>query len=651
MKAKRLFIYVSIILFFFPNTAFGQNDSTINKNDTVFIKAGEYLYINNKLTFFTEDTILIKSDSLSISYRNGNQNKSKDFYNKLGDKAKKKRFTDELYDLFVKDYGNGQKTKNENLNIDRFIRYEGKEVNSIRLKRLDVFGPSLSDTSRIASTWISEKANNFHIITLPSIIRNNLLIEKNDQVNSFTLSDNERILRNLPYIKDARFIVTMNPIDTNKVDLLIITQDVWSIGIEGNLTGINSGYLEIFDKNIFGTGHEFSNTLEYDSETLPLYGYEGYYKIPNIKGTFINTQLFYKHNRNKEQYGFNIQRNFISPEIKYGGGIHIAQELWYEDYITDTNLNITPQNHIIEDYWIGRSIKLSEDISKSTRKNLFITARLLNNAYQYKEVDVFDSTLEYIDNTLIMMTMGISKTRFYRGRFISGFGKTEDIPTGAKLGLTSGFHYDEIGARLCLGADFSFATYSPKNGYLYTKIEAETFRYAKDFEQALVKFQLKYFTKLFNIFNYQSRQFLKINYVAGYNRRPYEELTINNRNGIRLFSKDDLTGDRKLVVSLENVLFTPINFYGFRFALFGFADFAVIGDRNKFIFDNEIYSGIGAGVRIRNDNLVFKTLELKFIIFPILPDNHNSTFIHVGNETSFSFQNFNITAPHVSKYE
>jgi hypothetical protein len=629
---------------------FGQVDTTLTIPDSIIISAGEYVFINDKLIFFDNDTVLFPGENFSVRFKNKNNYKTDSFYQNLDNKASNKKITRQVYDLLVKDYEKG-KTKKDVISTKAFENFEGKQINSIRIKRLDVFGPSQNDTSRQASTWLSDKANNFHVKTLPAIIKNNLLIEEGDEVNAFTLSDNERILRKLPYIKDARFVVTTNASDTNKVDLLIITQDVWSIGIEGNLTGTNTGYFEVFDKNVFGLGHHQNNLIAYNPETIPLYGYEGYYSIPNINGSFINASVFYKHNKNRERYGINIERKFISPEIKYAGGINIARELWYEDYITDTNLNVTPQNQTIEDFWAGRNIKLSENINTSFRKNLFITTRFVNNSFQFKETDAFDSTLKYIDTKMVLMNVGIVNSKYYKGKLISSFGKTEDIPVGAKLNLKTGFHSDETGTRLCLGFGLALATYNVKAGYFRASIDAGTFTHVNELEQSLVKIDINYFTKLFNIFSYQSRQFVKIEYTAGFNRRPYENLSINNANGIRLFRKDDLQGDRKLVISLENVIFTPINFYGFRFAVFGFADFGIIGYENGFISNNDIYSGIGTGVRIRNDNLVFKTLEIKFIYFPLIPDNHNNTFLHIANESGFSFSNFDITAPTITKYE
>jgi len=650
VNKKILLIYLGSFLLILNHISFGQNDTVKTQKDTFFIKAGEYAYINDKLTFFINDTILFPSENLQIKRTNEKFEKSQNFYENLENKASNKRVTNELYNLLVKDYDKN-KPKEDVISTEYFEKFQGKQIHSIQINSLDVFGPSINDTSRNASTGLSEKANNLHIKTLPIIIKNNLLIKTGDNVDPFELSDNERIIRKLPYIKDAKFILYENETDTNKVDLIIITQDVWSIGIEGNLTGTNSGYIEFFDKNIFGTGHQFGNVLDYNPDTQPIYGYEGYYDISNINGTFINSNFFYKHNDNRERYGLNVERKFISPDIKYGGGVSMIKELWYENYITDTNLKVTPQNHILEDIWLGRSIKLSENIRTSFRQNLFITTRLINDAYRFKETNVIDSTLKYLDNTMILMNVGISSTKFYKGRLISSFGKTEDIPVGSKFGMKAGFHSDEIGTRLCLGFDFSIATYNPKIGYLFTGIEAGSFTHAKQFEQSLVKFRLEYFTKLLNIFSFQSRQFVKIEYLVGYNRRPYEKLTINNNEGIRLFRMDNLYGDEKLVVSFENVLFTPINFYGFRFAVFGFADFGIIGNKTASVLKNDIYSGVGAGVRIRNDNLVFKTLEIKLIYFPIVPDNHNSTFIHFANERGFSFQNFEITPPDVATYK
>ena len=57
-------------------------------------------------------------------------------------------------------------------------------------------------------------------------------------------------------------------------------------------------------------------------------------------------------------------------------------------------------------------------------------------------------------------------------------------------------------------------------------------------------------------------------------------------------------------------IFTPYQPLGFRIALFGFSDFGLLG-RDANIFKNNFYTTFGLGVRLRNERLVFSTIQLR----------------------------------------
>jgi hypothetical protein len=64
------------------------------------------------------------------------------------------------------------------------------------------------------------------------------------------------------------------------------------------------------------------------------------------------------------------------------------------------------------------------------------------------------------------------------------------------------------------------------------------------------------------------------------------------------------------------VLYSPWKILGFRLAPILFADVATIAPRNKKVFYDKPFVGIGSGIRTRNENLVFGTIELKFFYYP-----------------------------------
>jgi hypothetical protein len=110
-------------------------------------------------------------------------------------------------------------------------------------------------------------------------------------------------------------------------------------------------------------------------------------------------------------------------------------------------------------------------------------------------------------------------------------------------------------------------------------------------------------------------------------------------------------GRQRLAVNLESVLFSPVNLYGFRFAFFGFADMGFLFGTNEFAKQGEILSSIGLGIRIRNDNLVLNTLQVRIGYFPNLPDYSRVNYFLVSGEQLLRPQNFEPGPPTLLPYE
>ncbi|MCK4664534.1 MAG: hypothetical protein KAT68_16820 [Bacteroidales bacterium] len=637
-----------IILLCNFNTS-AQYISTTKKADSITVKEGSYIIINNVLTFIKSDTTFFYNDS--IEFNNNSYIKSEKFYNNIHQKASQTKITNEIYHLVFTPPNNHIEDKQIHIKSETpFLKYEDKIINKISIKKLDVFGPLVTDTTLKAKTWTGNTANKLHINTRTRIIKNNLLIKKGELVNPYVFADNERILRDLPYIKDARLYLKINPLDTNLVDVDVIVKDVWSIGVEGKVKDISSVSFDIFDKNILGLGHLQENNIIYDRNYKSYLGYSGEYKIYNISGSFINSNIKYANINDREIIRVKFNRNFITSEMKYAGGYVFQNAEWNAINPIDSTC-VFKINNNYQDLWLGRSFKLIKTSTKSHyRTRLIFAGRLTLNNYKFDNQISNNSLLNLYDYSRLLFSLGISKQNYYKSFMIYSFGKTEDIPYGNLIELISGIEKKENKNRLYTGIALSKSNSIQNLGYYYSKFSAGSYLYKGKHEQGIIRLDFLYFTKLFDIFNYKSRQFVKINYTSGYNRNTSENININNGNGLRNYSLSNLNGNKRLTMNIENVLFTPLFVYGFKFALFGFADIGVLGEKNNFFYTNKYYSGLGLGLRIRNENLIFKTFEIKFIYYNTAPTNGTNNMLFFSNEQSYKFGNFNINTPNIFEF-
>src|SRR5207245_563075 len=83
-----------------------------------------------------------------------------------------------------------------------YAKYKGKIIRSISIKRLD-FGTPITDTSKRVRTVLTRLATSLHRKTAEGVIRNNLFFKTGDKLMPDLVADNERHLRDLPYLHDA----------------------------------------------------------------------------------------------------------------------------------------------------------------------------------------------------------------------------------------------------------------------------------------------------------------------------------------------------------------------------------------------------------------------------------------------------------------
>jgi len=128
-------------------------------------------------------------------------------------------------------------------------------------------------------------------------------------------------------------------------------------------------------------------------------------------------------------------------------------------------------------------------------------------------------------------------------------------------------------------------------------------------------------------------------------------LTLNINNHIRGFRSRKVFGKQRLSLNLEYVLFMRQELYNFNIAFFGFSDVGIIGRNDKLIFTQQYYSGIGLGIRLHNENLVFKTFQLRLAFYPFHPSDVSFVGFILDEQSKRRFYNFEPVAPLPIRFE
>lgn len=614
----------------------------LSRNDTIKkIPPGVFNKIRENISLISKE-FLLSIPSAILPAPIPIRDKNIVFFDSLKVRAAKSLITKRLYSFMVLNTDTVFKKRFTTTSDANYKKYSGKKIRKIIIQRLNVFGADINNPSSENPNKIENVLNKTHANTNENIIRKNLLFSEGEIISPLLISDNERILRQLPYIDDARIIVV--PVSDEEADIVVFTKDVYSLGGSYVYNGLKKGSLAIFDKNIFGMGHEFGIDIPFDTKLPDSPGFGVHYLADNIAKSFINLRVYYMAGLGQKTYGFDLNRKLVSSTTKYAGGVSVRMMYTSEDL--DTLLVPAPLKYNLQDYWLSRSFL----INKESVSRIIIGARYTNNNVFDHPIILPESFYNLQKYRIFMGSAALSIQKYTKTNLIYSYGRTEDIPYGALFKITVGREYNEFKQRTYLGGEVSFGRSSKTFGYFYTYAGLSTYLNKNYTEQGILALGLSYFSNLLYLGNSKIRNFVYVNYTRGFGRYSNEYLKFISDNGFTGFKNDSINGTQRLSVDLESVLFSPINLYGFRCAFFGFTDFAFLSGTNERLGLGYSLSSIGLGIRIRNDNLVFNTLQIRIGYFPNPPSYSAIDHVTVSGEQLLRPANFEPGPPAIIPY-
>lgn len=635
---SNLFFFPVLLSLFISSYSQASSDRDTIRRRTDIINP---VYIKNIYPFLQVPSFRI--EKTPVPPYNFDLTRTRSFLDSLKTRASKYSITRKLFDFVIVNKVSGTVGKTENASDAVFLAYSGKIIRNITIKRLNVFGTDIDNPDFFLPNRTEKLLNKTHVNSNENLIRKYLLFHEGDTLSPLTLSDNERLLRNLPYIDDAR--VLAKQAEDGSVDVSVITKDVYSLGARADLKGIKKGSVSVFDENIFGTGQEFGIVIPWNSLYPDSPGFGAGYRINNIMSSFANLDIYFHNGLGRRTYGFNLSRELVSSETRFAGGISVRRMSIYED--RESPVEPAPVKYTLQDYWLQRSFLLNrESVSR-----IVIGARYTNNNVFDHPFILPETYYNLQKYKLFLGSISYSMRKFYKANLIYSYGRTEDIPVGGSLNFTVGRENNEFKLRTYMGGSLSVGETLGGLGYIQSSAGAGTFFNGTRTEQGVFSIRTSFISRLYNIGNNRIRNFIKADYTRGFDRYKDEKLYFIKRNGFSGFSNDSIGNAQRLVVGIESVLFSPVNFYGFRFAGYFFADAGALYGLNEGIARGVYLSSVGIGVRIRNDNLILNTFQIRFGYFPNPPRYSNTQSLLFSGEQLLEPVTFEPRPPSLLKYE
>lgn len=638
MKIKALNIWFSVFcsaLLLLNNVLYAGNQP-----DTVQIKADQLIMLKDSIIAPLIDTSIYIPEGVKYKVRKNPYYRSARFYDSLYYKSRKSALYRNLYALTIR-YSPMEADNVDMIeSVDEFIPYEGKTISSIKIVKTDILEGSVYDTNIKAISGFGKFLNRVHIGTTDKTIKRNLLFKVGKELHPVILSDNERILRQMRSIQDARIEVVPSKKNPDEVEVIVITQDVfpWVLGVD--MKDWDRYNIRLENINMFGMSQELGNKFMLDFDKKPVLGNDAYYSIANIAGTFIDARLNYYNAFSTEWFNMKFNKAFVSHLTKWGGAVDLE---WMDSYLevseNDSSYNIPYMNNS-QEYWLGRAFKLG-DISR--RQNIILSG-LMSRKYFTERPEVFpDSNYFFHNRETYLFSVRFDKIVYYKVQLLKSFGKIEDLPTGYTIGITGGYVRSEFYNRPYLGFDMAFSKRMKKLGYFGARAELGGLINDSKYSQAAFLASLRWFSTL---------QRSRLNRIRYFLELEFNTTVVNDRNKeidfsdeINGFSNGDIGGRSTLILKHETVMFTPLFFYGFRFAPYFHADIGMISDHSRVLKSASMYYSFGIGIRIRNESLAYNTIVIRLSYLPRTGSGSDIWDLHFSSSANDYFNTLELRKP------
>lgn len=631
-------ITVALCCFLTASSVFSQEVH----EDSLTVKSGAQLLINDSLWIADHDTIIMISEGDDVISRDDEEVA---FFEKLRKLANKNPLAKELYNLTFVPTKPKISLKTDLVdNQARFLPYSGMIIRNIRIRKLDIFGQTVYDTTVSNASRINKVINKVHVKTRDKILENNFFVAPGDTVNPWLLADNERHLRSMSYIENAAIYLKL--VDDRYVDLVYVVKDNIPYGLLPVYHSAEKQSVKMWNANFLGFGRHLGLGVANDQNRDPsLYISEADLSVRNIQNSFIDNRLYYGRSAGEELYGFKTQRDILAGVIHLAGGISVQYRKYQlPEYYNDNQGNYIWSSYTEAKTWLGYQFQVKQAANRSKRP-VYLTPAIGYNRMNYhmRPFVSIDSNRLMSNNSALFGSLTLTSQNFVQTAFLFDQGVEKDLPYGYSLTWVSGYTYNEFYQLPYFGIDYRFALSFQNAGYFSTQVAIGAHMNKRQAEQGVFKINLRYASPVFHMFSHPLRLIFSAQHTQAIRRSDQDSLVLKNSEGVPGLRTDILKGTIKTSGMVQAVMYLPGKWIGFSFTPYCFFNTGIIGSNDKKYFKNRPINGIGLGVRMRNEYLIFNSIQIRLVYYPYTPSNIPNWSFDLNdtdNLSDFQFSNW-----------
>ncbi|GLH73411.1 hypothetical protein GETHLI_19130 [Geothrix limicola] len=202
--------------------------------------------------------------------------------------------------------------------------WRGLETRKAHIDKIEVvIGDVFDLTKADENTWIGRTADHLHASTREMVIRRALLISEGEQVRERRIYETERLLRALPFIKDAHIDPVIQPDGT--VVARVRVRDAWTTQVNAGASQVGGQRAMNFgvdEKNFMGTGKSVTFDLSKDHERST-WGLA--YGDPQLFGSRWTLAAHTQYLTDGFTRSLDLERPFFALDTPWSTGLKLSQ--------------------------------------------------------------------------------------------------------------------------------------------------------------------------------------------------------------------------------------------------------------------------------------------------------------------------------------
>lgn len=495
---------------------------------------------------------------------------------------------------------------------DEYDIAPGSKIGAIHSSRLPIFD---LDNPR-ENNWLYRLANRLHMITRDHTVRQILLFEEGDTYEPRVMQETERLLRKQGYLYNAAIRPVSRCDET--VDLEVITKDTWTFtpGISWDRSGGDNTYdINISESNLFGFGKEIVLSQKHDIDRDST---EFLYKDENLLGSRHTLNLGLADYDDGYNHSLDVALPFYALDSRHSWGLRLLNDQRDDQlyYRGDERYEVAHRT---------KELRLQYGISGGLRNGF---TRRLYMGYQYRR-DTFGIGDEYpappqlpADRELSYPFLAYESVedRYDTTYNLDQLYRTEDLHIGHYLYHSIGYSPTGLGGdqdRIVFNGSYS-NTLIYQAGLLWNHDLTWSGRWNLDTDNS-EDVKVSYNNRIFKRWSPRHAFYARLRATWTRNLSANEQIVLGGQNGARAYDNRFQTGDRMVVLNLEERLYTDIHL--FNLVRVGAAVFLDVGSVWSEDGDNgteeRVLADAGFGLRFASSKAASNRMAHLDLAFPL----------------------------------